>query len=96
MTDEERVTMLEETLYFFTRYRSAMAKGAMADSHLEALSGFDDAAFDNRISTIEWAIRRTDLDFQSIMPTLPERATVVAWLEIALRDIRALKATRTS
>jgi hypothetical protein len=96
MTDEERVVMLQETLYFFRRYRSAMAKGAMAESHLERLRDLEDIDLDNRISTIEWAIRKIDLDFEAILSGLPERATVISWLEIALRDMRALKATRTS
>lgn len=95
MTNEERLALLDETLYFFARYAKAMARGAMHESHLEKLSLMSDEALDNRLLAIEWAIRQNDLDYRAMVPSLPnDRPTIVSWLEIALRDTRALRASR--
>jgi hypothetical protein len=95
MTDDARIMLLEEVLYYFTRYRSAMAKGTMSESQLEQLSLLADDALDNRVAALEWAIQKTDLDFDAITPGLPKGPTLVEWLEIGLRDIRSLRAKRT-
>lgn len=95
MTDDERADNLHKVLYDFLRYRDGVSRGALSEGHLSRMGGVPDAVLDDVLASIEWGIRQSDFDYWKYAPTLPEdRATVVTWLEIALRDLRALRARR--
>ncbi len=95
MTDDERLAHLDQVLYFLARYSAAMARGAIHESHLAHVSVLSNEALDDMLAAIEWGIQQRDLDYRSMVPSLPaDRATVVSWLQIALRDLRAFRATR--
>jgi hypothetical protein len=91
MTDDQRDIRL---CYALCEFRpDAVAKGAFDSVRQQVWRSCSHQEIDDVLTAIAWALGQPDLDFHSLLPSLPkDRALVVTFLEIIQRDLREIRA----
>jgi hypothetical protein len=89
MTRAEHLENLYFALYQYFRWPDPKKFAGLDDKRRGYWRGASNQVIENIIASITWGLAQPDLDFRTIIPTLPkDRAEVVRFMEMMRADLQ--------